>query len=204
MAEKVMKEIELDKVVLSASLMIVSLLASLTSYNLQGWWFPLISGFIAIIGLTMKREALIDLGVLASSSSFFYFIHDIPFSYRSLFLLLAMFFLYFGIWSFMRRSITISEIEKDLVRDEGRNFLEEYQEHSAMYYLWSMLLSFLIASIGSVVAIYSYVGPFPSEWAIILFLLFSGGVMLAVYTVVFILPGYFSRKEMPDEEESGI
>ncbi len=169
--------------------------ASLSIYDVTLWWLPTVGGILSIVGLTRGKNLSIDLGLLISSSTFFYFIHDLPLTYGNLFFILAMFFLYFGLWSFMRRAVLIEEIEDDLEGIKERNFLIEYKEDSALYLLVGLLLGSVVASIGSLIAIYSFVGPFPTRMIIFLVIFFGFGFISAVYIVVFFLPKYFTLKE---------
>ncbi|MFP3872263.1 MAG: hypothetical protein ACLFVL_05225 [Candidatus Aenigmatarchaeota archaeon] len=174
--------------------MTICILTSITIYDTFGWWFPAATGIAALVGSFSGKDPLIDAGILLSASSFFYFIRYISLSFFNLFFVLAMFFLYFGTWSFMKRARLIEYIEKDLVGEGEMNLIDEYKAHSALYSLWSLLLSFVVASAGSLIAVSSFVGPFSEEMSIFLLLLISSIVLSSVYVVVVLLPKYFTMK----------
>ncbi|MEF8873723.1 MAG: hypothetical protein V5A88_03515 [Candidatus Thermoplasmatota archaeon] len=191
--EKRLKK-EIEKILLTISVLTVGALASISTYDIFGWWFPFISGTVAAVGLYIGKNSIIDMGVFASAFSFFYFLQDIPLNYGNLFFILTMFFLYFGAWSLLRRATFIGSIEKDLISEEEKGFLQEYKEHSILYQLRSIILAFLVASLGSLMAVHSFVRTFSIKFGTFLILLLSAGVIISVYIVMVILPKYFTVK----------
>lgn len=193
MEEKLIRD--LDKIFLSIAALVIGISGSIFCYHSPGWWLPAVGGIFSIIGLINGKNLGIDLGVLISSSSFFYLMHDLRLTYGNLFFILATFFLYFGLWLFMRRAVLIDVMENDLADTRERNSLAEYKEDSGLYLLWTLFLGSIVASIGSLIAIYSFVGPFPSGMIIFLTIFFSIGTIFAVYTVVILLPKHFTVKD---------
>ncbi len=188
--------LKIDKILLGVFVFTICLLASAVSYDTSGWWFPLVSGSVGIIGFYREIKIAVDVSILASASSFFYFVRYISLNPANLIFILTMFILYFGAWSFMRRASLIGEIEKDMQGDGETDLLQEYKRHSAHYHLWSLFWGFVVASLGGVVAIYSFVGPFSPDLATFIILLFGAVVFTAVYGVVVFLPKYFARKKI--------
>ncbi len=186
---------DLDKILLSIAVLVVAISGSIFSYDGFGWWLPVLGGAFSIGGLMFSKNLGIDFGILISAASFFYFAHDLPFTYGNLLFILAMYFLYFGLWSFLRRSVLIEGIKDDLEGRRRIDSLTEYKEHSALYILWVLFLGSVISTAGALIAIYGFVGPFPSNWITFLMLLFSSVVVLAVYTVVVLLPKLFTIKD---------
>jgi len=193
---------DLHKIFLIISVLTVGALASITTYDIFGWWFPFIGGTLAVLGLLSDKNPLIDMGIFSSAFSFFYFLHHIPLNYANLFFILAMFFLYFAVWSLMRRATLIEGVEKDLVGEGERDFLQEYKEHSVLYQVRTILLGFLVASTGSLIAVHSFIGIFSIRVHTFLMLLISIGVIVSAYIVVVILPKYFTVREGGSEEKT--
>lgn len=145
-------------------------------------------------GIVHRKKFNHRYGVFASAFSFFYFLQDIPLNYGNLFFILTMFFLYFGAWSLLRRATLIRSIEKNLVSEGEKGFLQEYKEHSILYQLRSIILAFIVASLGSLMAVHSFVRTFSIKFGTFLILLLSAGVIISVYIVMVVLPKYFTVK----------
>lgn len=156
---------------------------------------PALGGILSIVGMFYEKNFAVDLGISLSAVPFFYFMHDLSLTYGNLFFILLMYFLYFGLWSFMRRAVLIYGIEKDHEGNKERDLLIQYKEDSARYIVSSLILGSITAVLGSLIAIYSFVGPFPAWTVIFLMISLSIGVIFTVYLVVVLLPKYFMIKE---------
>jgi len=191
--EKKLKN-NLNKIILSLLVLIISLLASSLRVGILGWWGPLVGGVISILGLYIEKTKILDTGVLLLVLSFFFLIQDIPFNYVNLIFMIFMIFFFLGLWLFMKRELFIKEIESDLIGAEGRTFLEEYKKYSVLYYVKSLFLGLFVAAIGGFVAVHSFIGPFSSSLTLFLNIVFSILVLFAFYSVLFLLPKYFTIK----------
>jgi len=191
--EKKLKN-NLNKIILSLLVLIISLLASSLRVETLGWWGPLVGGVIAILGLNIEKTKILDIGVLLLVFSLFFLIQDVSFNYINLIFILFMIFFFLGLWIFMKRELFIREIETDFVGYEGKNHLEEYKKYSVLYYVKSLFLGLFVATIGGVVAVHSFIGPFSSVLTFFLNVVFSTIVLFALYSVLFLLPKHFAIK----------
>ncbi len=182
---------DLNKIFLAILVLIISLGASTALIEVQGWWFPVIGGVISIFGLYLGKTKILNLGALLLVTSFFFLIQGIPFNYFNLFFIIFAFFFFFGLWIFMKRELLVSEIKNDLVGSEGINYLENYKKDSALYYLKTLLMGLLVSLTGGMIAAHSFIGPLPSGMALFLNVFFSVVILLALYSVLFLLPKYF-------------
>lgn len=172
--------------------LIISFWPSTLIFGTQGWWTPLVGGIISIFGLYLEKSKILDIGTLVLVISFFFLIQDIPFNYVNLFFILFMIFFFFGLWIFMKREVFIKKIESDLVGTEGENHIKEYKSHSLIYYVKGLIMGLFVSTAGGLIALHSFIGPFSSSLSLFLNVLFSGIVLLGLYSVLFLLPKYFA------------
>ncbi|MEF8831907.1 MAG: hypothetical protein V5A66_00125 [Candidatus Thermoplasmatota archaeon] len=166
---------------------------SLLYRNSQGWWFPISGAGVAILGLYSSERKIVDVGSLFLVGSFFFLVKELPLNYTSLIFLISMFFIYIGLWLFMRRSLFIKYMKRGLTEEGVNIHLEEYKNDSALYYLKTLVLGFAVSLLGGFISINSFIGPFPLNLIIFLRILLALSIVFGIYFVLFLLPRYMSK-----------
>lgn len=169
-------------------MLLVSLGSSFIHLGQQGWWLPIFGAGIALIGLYSEESKIVDIGTLLLAASFFFLVRTMQLNYLSLIFILSMFFIYLGLWLFMRRSLFIKYMKDSLPEETSDIHFEEYKKDSALYYLRTLVLGYSISLLGGVIAFNSFIGPFPADLTIFLMILLSISLIFGIYFVLFLLP----------------
>ncbi|MFW6195874.1 MAG: hypothetical protein ACOC5D_00935 [Thermoplasmatota archaeon] len=194
--EKKMKTQSLDKLILPLFILAVTFIAGVISQNPNLWFLPLIGGVVTVLGELFKQKWLINIGVSTAILTFFFLNYTLSFTLTNLTILLVLFIIMIIIWVFARNSLVTSQIKKDLVEEKDDKYLREYYIHSSTDMVTELLLAFLIAFIGSMIALYSYTDIFMvSSLAVPLAVIFSAFVFVVIYILIEVLPGYLTDKD---------
>lgn len=174
-------------------LILASLSPSLIYIGSQGWWLPIFGAIVAIIGLHSRLSKFVDIGSLLLVGSFLFLVRGLPLNYMRLIFVISIFFIYIGLWLFMRRALFLMSMNRTPTRKTENGHLEEYKKDSAIYYLRTLLLGFAISLLGGFIAVNSFIGPYPSNLVFFLRILFALSLVFSIYFALFLLPKYVAR-----------
>lgn len=148
---------------------------------------------MTITGLYFEKGGLVDIGTLVLVASFFFLVRSIPLNYLTLILILSMFFIFLSLWLFMRRFLIVTDVKKGMPKREVLSHLAEYKKDSTLYYLRTLVLGYGISLLGGIIAIHSFIGPFPAHLSVFIKTMLTISVIVSVYSVLFLIPRYIVR-----------
>jgi len=164
----------------------VAILASVFSLHSHYWFLPILFGCFVILAYNLKSIFLLDIGILSSILSLFFVNHGLYPNLLNLSSVIGFFFLFVGIWFYVRNLIYISGIEDNLVSEIGEvDSLVSFKRAVSIDISGRLFIAAFLAIVASLVGMYSPLGIDVSPMVeILLMVAFSSGIFFIVYFII--------------------
>jgi len=186
-----MKNLKSNLIIIPILTILITFIAGIISQNVNLWFLPLIGGGVAVLGEIFYFRSMVDIGMCEAIVTFFFLNYTLPFNVINLGILLSIFTIMLILWIFGRNYLITSKIKKEIIGDKKDEYLREYEIQSTIEIVTDSLTAFLIAFVGSMIALYSYTNILiVSSLAVPLAVIFSALVFIVIYVIIVILPRY--------------
>ncbi len=175
------------RVFVSSYILLVAFIGSVTALESAYWFLPLIFGFVSVLGYNLKSFFFLDIGIILSIISFLFVNSARPWNLINLILAIIIFFLFLGVWFYVRNLLFISGIENvSCVGSEES--LSAFKRSALNDIFKNLFVGGFLAVLASFIGMYSDLGQnIGAEIGLLLMIVFSSTVFFIIYLIIKLL-----------------